>query len=939
MPSSICKTLLFAASVTATGLLGLGEPTLAQESFSGAERSAPTRAAHAARGPTCRPSASSVSAPRTVRSSPSGIDARTDAALGGGACCVAGGACEATPDVAACNSLGGFFFEGLSCADDPCGTGACCSEGSCSLSDAYGCLSGGRDFAGAGTDCLSDPCGDGVGACCSDGGCAETGLDACNLVEGSWLGAGTLCSDGPCETGSCCQPGVCEAIPQFECELAGGLFDVGGRCEPGACDVQNDCATDSLYAQTRDLPSGFTAYTSELAAGFERWENYSGAAGSIETVTWWGLDLELTPNGFIECTDPSGEFDVTLHADLAGRPGDAVCSFRGVVEQTATGIDYAGAELNEYRVDLPEACVLTQGWLSIVGGGDPDCWFLWMSSPIGDERSLCDNCEERNQPDDLALCLGGPSGGITGACCDGSTGTCTDGVDISECVGIGQTFSENALCGELDPPCAPTPGACCDGIGGCTGELPADCVASGGTWLGAGAPCSFCPIVGACCSNDESCTILTESDCGDIGASWIGPGSVCEDCPEVPECRGSSLFPQSPDGPDDFIAGTSEVGTAFSRSENFQEVAGPTRAVRWWGVDLDNIEGTDNFIECVESDPTFDLIFSEDAGGVPGETLCEATVLAQRDPLGLLYLGAELNEYRALLPEACPVVDGWLSIVGRGDPECWFLWMSAGVVGGESHCEGCIPEAQDFDLALCMAGPQGGVAGACCDDATAQCSDGVDISQCTSPSLRFSAETACSELDPACGTVLGACCRGDATCDPTTFDDCLTQGGQWQGADTLCDSCPCTIVCPGGAEIEGERTCSDGYIDNFNGGCGSNPPVFSTLDLGDNVCGTSGLFLDGLEVTADEDWYQVEVDEAGLLIWSATAEFVSTVSVLDATAGCPGTLLASASADECGTATISLSVEPGTYWLVVEPSIFTDAASCPASYTARVELQ
>jgi len=911
-----------------------GEPSAGAESFGNSTLR--VHQAQAKRSPQCGAS-SSERRDRMSISSVAGIDHRLSTELGGGACCLSGGACEDVSDAGACAGLGGFYFEGASCAASPCGTGACCSGIACSLSDAFGCLSAGRDFAGAGTDCLSDPCGGGVGACCVDGSCTETGLDECDNSGGSWLGGGTLCAEEPCALGSCCQPGDCDELQQFECDNANGVFELGGDCGVGSCAVENDCSTDSLYTQTRDLPDAFTAYTSELGAGFERWDNYAGAAGAIEDVTWWGLDLELTPEGFVECSDPSGEFDVTFHTDLAGRPGDAVCSFRGVVERSPTGILYAGAELNEYRAQLPEACVQTSGWVSVVGGGDPSCWFLWMSSPDGDDRSLCDNCENRIESDDLALCLGGESEGIIGSCCDGSTGTCSDSVDISECVGLGQTFNAEALCSELDPPCAPTPGGCCQGEVGCSQELPNDCEVLGGDWLGAGAPCSFCPEVGACCTGQISCSIETEAECQDSGASWIGAGTVCDDCPTVPECRGASLFPQSPDGPGDFVAGTSEVGTLFSRAENFEQVAGATRAVRWWGVDLDNIEGTDNFIECVETDPTFDLIFSRDAGGVPGETLCESTVLADRIPTGLLYLGTELNEYRALLPASCPAVEGWLSIVGRGDPECWFLWMSAGL--GDSHCEGCIPNEQDFDLSLCLAGPEGGAFGACCDDASGSCGDSIDIRQCTSPDLRFEANTLCGDLDPACGTVLGACCRGDATCDPTTFESCQFEGGIWQGPDTLCDSCPCVIPCPSGSEQEGEPQCSDGYIDNFNGGCDSGPPVFSTLEVGDTVCGSSGLFLDGLEVVGDSDWYQVEVEQAGTLTWSADSEFVSTISVLDASRGCPGTLISASSALECGTATLAVAVEPGTYWLVIEPSVFTDSAACPARYTATVGLQ
>ena len=48
--------------------------------------------------------------------------------------------------------------------------------------------------------------------------------------------------------------------------------------------------------------------------------------------------------------------------------------------RTEVGLQYLGADLNVYTATLPEPCVLTSGWVSILGVGDPDCWFLWMSS-------------------------------------------------------------------------------------------------------------------------------------------------------------------------------------------------------------------------------------------------------------------------------------------------------------------------------------------------------------------------------------------------------------------------------------------------------------------------------------------------------------------------------------------------------------------------------
>ena len=39
-----------------------------------------------------------------------------------------------------------------------------------------------------------------------------------------------------------------------------------------------------------------SAGTSERSAGFTRFEDFSGVAGPIEEVTWWGLDLDHIGN-------------------------------------------------------------------------------------------------------------------------------------------------------------------------------------------------------------------------------------------------------------------------------------------------------------------------------------------------------------------------------------------------------------------------------------------------------------------------------------------------------------------------------------------------------------------------------------------------------------------------------------------------------------------
>ena len=501
--------------------------------------------------------------------------------------------------------------------------------------------------------------------------------------------------------------------------------------------------------------------------------------------------------------------------------------------------------------------------------------------------------------------------------------------DAFSCISAGRIFA-GAGTSCLDDPCESGVGACCFGDGTCTDSSSEDCATAGGTWLGAGTNCGqgVCDL-GACCT-DNDCTNLAQYLCDDPDAFFL-PG---EDCATNPcnDCPAGTLFGQQRDDPDDFVAGTSEASAGFARFEDFSGAAGSIEALTWWGLDLDNVGGN-NFVECEEVDNTFTINFYEDAGGVPGALVCSYKLTATRTPTGILYLGAELNEYSVTLPFPCVLVNGWVSIVGLGDPECWFLWMSAGP--GTSYCDGCGDFDKGFDLSLCLVGTEGGVFGACCDDSSGACNENVEITDCIGGSLRFAPGQACDELDPPCGVIVGACCLGDGTCSIETQTDCGNLAGSWLGANSICSSCPCVVGCPPGATDEGEPTCDFGYVDEFNGGCDSEPPIYSTISLGETVCGTSGVFeVPGGEVEGDFDWYEITVG-AVELTWTAEAEFPGQIWIIEAESGCDNlSILTTVQFEECQPTTISWPVTPGTYWLVIGPTMFTDTSACGTGYTA-----
>ncbi|MCH7814094.1 MAG: hypothetical protein IID40_08750, partial [Planctomycetes bacterium] len=103
--------------------------------------------------------------------------------------------------------------------------------------------------------------------------------------------------------------------------------------------------------------------------------------------------------------------------------------------------------------------------------------------------------------------------------------------------------------------------------------------------------------------------------------------------------------------------------------------------------------------------------------------------------------------------------------------------------------------------------------GACCEDSTGICLDGIPGDMCPG---RFVADTLCVDIVPLCGQVAGACCFGDGSCAILTPADCSTQGGNYSGDNTSCtpNLCPQPCLCgapistfPYNEDFEGEPTC------------------------------------------------------------------------------------------------------------------------------------
>ena len=147
--------------------------------------------------------------------------------------------------------------------------------------------------------------------------------------------------------------------------------------------------------------------------------------------------------------------------------------------------------------------------------------------------------------------------------------------------------------------------------------------------------------------------------------------------------------------------------------------------------------------------------------------------------------------------------------------------------------------------------------------------------------------------------------------------------------------------CPGHAFEEGEPVPFDEYIDEYNGGCDSSPPVFQYCEPSDpgadqTYCGTSGTFLLQGEPARDTDWYEVSLDEGGELGFSVIADFPVQIVLIDGNYGCEDPpileLAVAAPGDHQG---VYAEVAAGTYWLWVGPESY-EGVPPGAEYLMRI---
>ena len=187
-----------------------------------------------------------------------------------------------------------------------------------------------------------------------------------------------------------------EPIPGLPGEAgeAGIRATTDGSAPLGSSNMPGPCG--NLFEQPPHGPSdtwaSFTsAYDPSYPADYLVYENFWNVTGDICDLHWYGKSG--TP--VWERCDPEGMiFDITFYANNAtGMPGEIVCSYENVSPKISYYSDFPGyLEGYYFETDLNPCCQLRDGWVSIQSqGSDNGCWFLWLSSAVGDGSALQEN--------------------------------------------------------------------------------------------------------------------------------------------------------------------------------------------------------------------------------------------------------------------------------------------------------------------------------------------------------------------------------------------------------------------------------------------------------------------------------------------------------------------------------------------------------------------
>lgn len=158
-------------------------------------------------------------------------------------------------------------------------------------------------------------------------------------------------------------------------------------------------------------------------------------------------------------------------------------------------------------------------------------------------------------------------------------------------------------------------------------------------------------------------------------------------------------------------------------------------------------------------------------------------------------------------------------------------------------------------------------------------------------------------------------------------------GGLAYSSLVTCGPCTAPESCGPDATAEAELDCGL-PIDTTNGGCGTFPPVFSSISCGEEVCGTAALdFGNG----RDTDWFEYVAEEEQSVTLTVDASFPVEIGIVD-TGGVPlcPTFFTRPMTATLSTTPVSVTkcLPIGTWWFFIAP--LGGEIACGAPYSAML---
>ena len=514
----------------------------------------------------------------------------------------------------------------------------------------------------------------------------------------------------------------------------------------------------------------------------------------------------------------------------------------------------------------------------------------------------------------LRVAAGGPSDPCETALRDAP---CNADVDYDNVVGVEDLLAVIGTFGDVgDGTSRP--------LGDCAPLPNGDCVVNVEDVLavigGFGADCTPVEPTGSCCMSDGSCGTYTEADCGAMGGSYLGDDSDCSTCINGACCYGDGTCAEVNDTD---CTGTFVGGTCADAG--CQPVAGAC---------------------CLDGQTCIDDLDQASCDAFGGELLDGVT--CAEEPCGVANDTCASATDAGAGTHAFDTTDATDSGFGEPDdsqcagtfldwtasPDVWF--KTTADTDGLMSISLCDSSSYDTSLVLYEGADCSSLVQVACNgDSTVETGcqayySGIYDHAITNGNtyyIRIGGWQAATGpgnmmIDIVGSGATGACCVAGSCVGENTISDCNALGGLWFNGMACADvSCPSPYVAGGCDVDEADYGCvcfvdGDDSETDCNGGGNSTVPTYTPLTLGQSICGTASVYVDGPTggTYRDLDWWHSDgVNAGGSFSCTIGSNFVDVILMLNETTG----TVDFASQNEAGYMNTTVFDMPAGSWAVI----------------------